>query len=87
MHRRVTNRICLTRPYLFIYFCMLNIDTSSNSFEWVEKCYQQVHEDSQVKGNTAPEGHVASTPVQERLSCKTTTIILFSNIALKNMPV
>lgn len=51
-------------------FCTLNISTSSDSFEWVEKCHQQVHEDSQVEGNAAPEGHVASTPVQERLSCK-----------------
>lgn len=50
-------------PCLFTYFCILNIGTSSNSFEWIEKCHEQVHKDSQVKGNTAPEGHVASTPV------------------------
>lgn len=62
---------------------MSNIGTSSNSFEWIEKCYKQVHKDSQVKGNTAPEGHVASTPVQERLSCKTTKIIRINNGAFK----
>lgn len=67
---QVWDRIWLIMLRLLTYFSTLSIGTSSNSFERVEKCHEQVHKDSQVKGNTAPEGHVASTPVQERLSCK-----------------
>jgi len=42
--------------------------TSTDSFQWIEECYQQVHEDCKVKGDAAPKGHVTGTPVQDRLS-------------------
>lgn len=43
--------------------------TSSDSFKWVEKCHEQIHQDRQVKRNAAPERHVAGAPVQDGLGC------------------
>lgn len=42
--------------------------TSAHSLQRIEERHQQVHEDGQVKGDAAPERHVARTPVQEGLS-------------------
>lgn len=43
--------------------------TSSDSFKWVEKGHKQIHQDSQVEWNAAPERHVAGTPIQNGLGC------------------
>lgn len=48
--------------------------TSTDTFQWVEEGHQEVHEDCQVKGDAAPEGHVSGTPVQDGLGWRTQSI-------------
>lgn len=33
--------------------------TSTDPLQWVEEGHEKVHEDSQVKGDATPEGHVS----------------------------
>lgn len=40
---------------IFVLVCL----TSTDSLQWVEEGHEQIHEDSQVEGDAAPEGHVS----------------------------
>ncbi len=53
--------------------------TSAHSFQWIEECYQQIHEDGEVKGDAAPKGHVTGTPVQDGLSWRRQQVKKFNS--------